>query len=232
MDEKSSCLNCAHVISAKEHPHSIVESPFCDAMIIHCTQSNVFIVEYEGTNYDELCAYLKTLPIIRLQTTNQEIYKRLIPDFKEHYSCYQVVYPVSALSEGTVLVDNPSDENLCLLKKEDLPYVQKSYEMPDYMQQLYDRNRVYGWYEADELVGYVAFHIDETVGALFVKPEYRKKGYGSKIMAAAFRKYNDGIRYSQIICDNKASVEMHKKIGCDFEDKLIYWVYDEEYTYS
>lgn len=222
--EKDSCTY-AHVISAMEHPHKVIITPFKDAIIIHCTVSDVHIVEYAGRDYDKLSTFLNKLPIVRLQTTNQEIYKRLIAKFKHHYTCQQVVFPASKNQE-------PADSNLVLLKKSDLSYVQQSYEMPEYISQLFDRNRLFGWYEHSELIGYVAFHIDETVGALFVKPEFRKNGYGAKIMKAAFLKYDDGIRYSQILSENQSSIQLHKKLGCDFGSKEVCWVYNNEYIYN
>lgn len=224
-------LTYAHVVSAMEHPHNVVVSPFPDAVIIHCIVSNVYVVEYDGIKVDDLCAFLKTLSVVRLQTTNRKIYEKLISDFKHNYSCVQVVFSPENITKETDINDIVTDK-LELLHPENLSYVQKTYEMPEYISQLYERNRLFGWYENNQLIGYVAFHIDETVGALFVKPEFRKQGYGAKIMKAAFCKYKDGIRYSQILSDNHSSIALHKKIGCQLEEKPVYWVYNEEYLYS
>lgn len=215
-------ISYAHVFSAMEHPHKTVVSPFPEALIIHCTVSDVYIAEYEGSDFEKFCSFLRKLPVVRLQTTSQEIYKRLIPDFKNHYTCKQVVFTSDA---------SPGEEKLLPLSRKDLSYAQQTYEMPEYISQLFERDRLFGWYEDEQLIGYVAFHIDETVGALFVKPEYRQQGYGSRIMEAAFRKYNDGIRYSQILSENQSSIQLHKKLGCEFGSKEICWLYNKEYEY-
>lgn len=220
---KQNRTDYAHVVSALEHPKKFIISKFPDAVIIHSTISNVHVVEYEGQNLDKFCDFLKKLKIVRLQTTNETLYKKLIPHFKHHYVCTQAVYE--------------KKENYCppqfgLLKKEDLAYVQETYGMEEYISQLFERNRLFGWYEDNGLTGYVAFHIDETVGALFVKPEFRKKGYGEKIMKAAFEKYNSGISFAQILKENEGSERLHQKLGCSFSSKPVYWVYDEEYNYE
>lgn len=225
LDLKKDNCTYAHVVSAMEHPHKVIVSPFQDAIIIHCTVSDVYIVEYAGSNYDCLCAFLSKFPIVRLQTTNQEIYKRLIPCFKHHYTCQQVIFPTPEKAET-------ANANLVLLKESDLVFVQETYGMPEYISQLYERKRLFGWYENDDLIGYVAFHIDETVGALFVKPAYRQQGYGAKIMESAFLKYNEGIRYSQILSENQSSIRLHQKLGCRFSQQEICWVYDKEYEFS
>lgn len=215
-------IDYAHVISALEHPRRIVISKFTDAVIIHCTVSNVFVVEYEGSQLNSLCSFLRKLNIVRLQTTNEALYKKLIPDFKHHYICQQAVYENK---------EQYFPSQFQLLRKEDLPYVQTTYGISEYILQLYERNRLFGWYEDNQMKGYVAFHIDETVGALFVKPEFRNEGLGSKIMKAGFEKYEDGISFAQILSENESSIKLHKKINCSFSSKPVYWVYNEEYHY-
>lgn len=220
---KNNKTDYVHVISALEHPKKLIISKFSDAVIIHCTTSNVHIVEYEGSDLDNFCNFLKKLKIVRLQTTNENIYKKLLPFFKHHYFCCQAIYEKKG---------NYFPEEFKLLQKNDLPYVQETYGMSEYILQLFERNRLFGWYEENLLKGYVAFHIDETVGALFVKPEFRKKGLGSKIMKAAFEKYDSGTTYAQILSENEASVKLHKKINCTISSKPVYWLYNEEYNYS
>lgn len=227
-------INYAHVCSALEHPYKIVDCPSNEGVIIHCTVSNVHIAEYKGTDYSSFCKILKSLPVTRLQTTNKKLQQLLLSDFKHHYDCVQAIFPENAdlSSHSAVAEKSLSPSPLCLLHKEDLPYVQKTYEMDEYISQLYEHNRLFGWYENNTLIGYVAFHIDETVGALFVKPEFRKQGYGIKIMTQAFLNYKPGIRFAQIVDHNLSSIAMHKKMGCIIADKKISWLYNQEYNYN
>lgn len=224
-DLRKKSVEYVHVISALEHSHKKIVSPFKDAVIIHCTESNVYVVEYEGIDYEKFCNFLRKINIVRLQTTNKILYERLIPSFKNHYVCQQMI-----LKEK----ESFFPKEFKLLNFQDLAYVQKSYGMSEYIGQLYERNRLFGWYEDNRLLGYVAFHIDKTIGALFVKPEYRNKGIGSELMRAASSRFAlsfpDKTIFVQILSENIKSINLHKKIGFDLSSQ-VYWVYNEEYCY-
>ena len=120
-------------------------------------------------------------PVIRLQTFNKKLQSLLVPHFKYNYACEQAIYSANS---------NYCDSNLKPLEVKNLEYNAQTYEMAEYMTQLYERNRLFGYYENEKFIGYVAFHIDETVGALFVKPEFRRFGYGEKVMTATFNLYS------------------------------------------
>lgn len=211
----------AHVTSALQHEHEIlINDP--TSLLIHCTVSNVYIAEYQGDFLLDFYNKIKTYPVVRLQTTNRELYNLLIPDFLYHYDCIQAVFDKKVQF---------CPENFQLLKATDLKYAAESYGMEKYITQLYERNRLFGYYEKDKLIGYAAFHIDESVGALFVKPEFRKMGYGKKILEAAFNEYSNGIKYTQILKENTASVRLHEALGCSISSKKVCWVYNREYEW-
>lgn len=211
------------VSSAIQHPHKIIFQSD-EMLLIHCTVSNVFVAECKETFEKELAQKIKNQTIIRLQTTNQKLFELLKEDFKHNYQCQQAVY------KGPFF----NDFSIELLHQKDLDFVAASYEMPEYINQLYQRNRLFAYYEENILKGYVAFHIDETVGALYVKPEYRSQGLGAKIMKEAFCLYNkqfpEKTVYSQIVSDNEKSIKLHEKLGCIFSEP-VYWLYNQEYTY-
>lgn len=213
-----------HVLSALQHPHEIVLSNE-DMLVIFCTVSNVYVAECNSGLEEKAADIILKRPVIRLQTSNKKLQSLLVPHFKHNYACEQAVYSADG---------NCCDSNLKPLEEKDLEYTAQTYEMAEYITQLYERNRLFGYYEKDNFIGYVAFHIDETVGALFVKPEYRRAGYGEKIMTAAFNLYSkinkNVICFSQILDDNESSIRLHKKMGCIFSDP-VFWVYDEEYRY-
>ena len=196
-----------------------------EMLLIHCLVSNVYVAECIPGLEEVFSEFIKQLPVVRLETSNKKLQEFLISNFKVNYQCEQAVFP----EEG----------NSCLkleaIRKEDLDFVAESYGLKDYIYQLFQRQRLFGYYENQILIGYVAFHIDETLGALYVKPEFRHKGYGKKIMEAAFMLYKKTfpgkLIYAQILSDNEYSIKLHEKLGCTFSVP-VYWVYDEEFCYS
>lgn len=216
-------INYPHVISALQHPHQIIINSE-DTLLIFCPVSKVFIAEYTGSNAPDFARFIKNQDVIRLQTTNSTLYNLLKPNFSVHYQCVQAVYEKNNKETSGFSQFKP------LLPK-DLPFAKETYGLEAYIQQLFKRNRLFGWYENDVLTGYVAFHIDESAGALYIKPEFRKKGYGAKLMKAAFEHYDDGIRYSQIVHDNTGSIKLHERIGCSISEKPLFWVYNEDFIY-
>lgn len=223
-------LNLPHVTSALQHPHKVsFESE--EMLLIHCTVSNVFVAECINGVEEEFAKIIKNLSVVRLQTSNQKLQQILIPDFKENYKCEQAVFTKSVESEELEKLELKLEK----VHQSDLEFVSESYGMSEYILQLNERNRLFGYYENQTLIGYVAFHIDETVGALFVKPEFRHKGYGEKIMHGAFclyaKKFPGKTVYSQIFSENIGSIKLHQKIGCKFATP-VYWVYNAEYIYE
>lgn len=221
--------NYPHVISAIEHSHKILVNN-STSLLIHCPVSNVYIAEYRGSNLISFFEFIRKYSVVRLQTTNKELHKLLVPCFANNYECVQAVYTDENSASG--FLPNEQVIKLQLLKKQDLDYAAETYGLDFYIHQLYEKRRLFGYYKNNELYGYVAFHIDESIGALFVKPEHRGKGLGQKIMQAAFANYKSGIAYSQILKDNQASIKLHQKIGCAISPLPLYWVYDREFNYD
>lgn len=210
-----------HIISALQHSHEIILNTET-SLFIFCPVSKVYIAEYSGNDLENFINEIECRNIIRLQTTNKNLFEKLKSRFAVSYECVQAIYPDK----------NYPEENMNSVLEEDLPFAAETYGLESYIFQLHNKKRLFALYEENTIAGYVAYHIDESVGALYVKPEFRKKGYGAKLMEAAFKNYKDGIRYSQIVSDNTASIKLHKKIGCKISERPLYWVYDEDYFYE
>lgn len=210
-----------HIISAIQHSHEVLINRE-NELLIFCPIPNMYIAEYSGKDVSGFANEIKKNKIVRLQTTNENLFSLLKNDFAEKYKCVQAVFP-----EGDFV-----NNSLKPIDKKDLPYISETYGLQKYINQLFEKNRLFGLYENSNLLGYVAFHIDESIGALYVDPAYRNKGLGAEIMKDAFKIYKDGIRYSQIIYDNISSIKLHEKIGCKISKMPLYWVYDEDFIYS
>lgn len=216
--------NYAHIFSAMEQSHEIlINQEHC--FLIHCIQSNSFIAESDekdNKKLDSFCKMFKKFNILRIQTTNKRIFNIVKPNFLYNYDCAQAIFPLESLQKN---------ENLQLLKEKDLNYVCKTYGLEKYITQLYKHNRLFGYYENANFIGYACFHIDETLGSLFVKPEYRGNGYGKEIMKALAFSYKNPTKYSQILTTNIESINLHKRIGCKISTKKIFWAYNKEFEY-
>lgn len=220
---QNNSANYAHVFSAMEQSHEILINQK-HSFLIHCVQSNSFIAESDEENkkVDSFCRMFKKFDILRIQTTNENVFNIIKPNFLYNYDCFQAIFPPKSLQK---------DENLQLLKEKDLDYVCKSYGLEKYITQLYERNRLFGYYENTDFIGYASFHIDESLGALFVKPEFRGKGYGKKIMKALAFCCKNPTKYSQILTTNTESINLHKRIGCEISTKKVFWAYNKEFEY-
>lgn len=216
--------NYAHIFSAMEQSHEILINQE-HSFLIHCIQSNSFIAESDekdNKKLDSFCKMFKKFNILRIQTTNERIFNIVKPNFLYNYDCAQAIFPLESLQKN---------ENLQLLKEKDLNYVCKTYGLEKYITQLYKHNRLFGYYENANFIGYACFHIDETLGSLFVKPEYRGNGYGKEIMKALAFSYKNPTKYSQILTTNIESINLHKRIGCKISTKKIFWAYNKEFEY-
>lgn len=195
-----------------------------DTLILHSDISHVYAVE--TTNICEsLFQKLYQLSPRLLETTNEKLYQLLssqneIP-FEHKYKCLQFTFPDIA----------GKDAHLEPLHPADLPYVIDSYESEAYVRQLFSRNRLMGYYVNSVLTGYIAHHIDGSIGALYVKPEYRKKGYGSAIIKAALSAFADSPLFSQVIDDNHASIQLHEALHAAKSDVKICWLYNGGFSF-
>ena len=124
--------NLPHVMSALKHPHKVIFENE-DALLIHCTVSNVYVAECADGEENDLAQYILKLSVIRLQTTNQKLYALLLPHFKHHYECEQAVF--------NSFPQSFQDSKLEVLHHSDLNFAAKSYEMPEYINQLYNHKR-------------------------------------------------------------------------------------------
>ena len=84
-----------------------------------------------------------------------------------------------------------------------------------------------GYYENNELIGIIGRHVDHSIGMLYVKEKFRKKGYGSIILKAGFNFWENQIPFSHIVVGNIASEKLHKKLECKIGKKIVYWLFNK-----
>ena len=84
-----------------------------------------------------------------------------------------------------------------------------------------------GAFLGEYLVGFVGQHEEGSMGLLEVLPEYRGKGFGKALLAAAvnWQLERGQIPYSQIIDGNIKSYQLHQSMGFLITPQVsVYWL--------
>ena len=78
-----------------------------------------------------------------------------------------------------------------------------------------------------KVVGFVGEHIEGSLGMLQVLDEYRKKGYGGELEKAMIAKHLEKgyTPFAHVEVHNTASINLQKRIGMEFLEKKIVWLY-------
>lgn len=82
-------------------------------------------------------------------------------------------------------------------------------------------------YDEDRLVGFIGQHHEGSMGLLYIFPEYRKKGYGSRLEQVMIKKIRKTgfIPYCHVITDNKASIRLQKGLGLVQTKNTVSWMW-------
>ena len=209
-------INYANIITILHLPHTLILNTK-DYFLIHFTEGGGDIY-YAGCDEksgkeEELCKKIKELNFKVLTTPSENVAKNL----RAKYTGYlQYVYRGEEIKE--------SESKLIPLKDEDLDYVQETYHKGEYIIKLHKNKKIWGYYENGTLIGYVLEHSNGSTGGLFVKPEFRNKGYGTIILKEGYSKAKKYARFSQVAFDNISSIKVHEKLKCIKCDITIYWV--------
>ena len=214
-------ITYANIIQYLRIPHKILSSTE-KAFILLLTKHYIYITDCVDSECENVIEELKKYKIKIISTLNYKLFELLKIKFKNTDICSQAVYCGEKLE----------NKNLMQLKKEDLEYVKKSYRDGNHekeIEETFKNNNLLGYYENNELIGYVGRHADYSIGILFVKEKFRKKGYGSIILKTAFLFWENQVPFTHIIIGNTASENLHKKIQCKFGKKKVYWLYNDDF---
>lgn len=219
------------VLDKKEYPHlqSLNDGPY---VIINNTDTS-FIVYYKtpdiySIEYDKDIIELDFLKLVYslnpelIETTNSNIYNILKNNYNTSCACYQYL-----LNE----IEPCSDLNFKKLNDRDLEYVIKTYGSEDYIKQLQERGRIYGYYNGEALLGYIGHHVDGSLGIMYVKEEFRRKGIGKKMVQCSISNFFSNHIYSQVLITNQVSIKFHDSISAVKSPKILYWLYNHDFMY-
>ncbi len=190
------------------------------AFILLLTKYNIYVVDCVDSEYENIFKELEKYDIKIITLMNKKLYELIKSKFKEINICSQAVYCGEKIE----------NKNLKKLKKEDLEFFKKIYNDGTdgkEVEETFKNNNLLGYYENNELIGFIGRHVDSSIGMLYVKEKYRKKGYGSIILKAGFKFWENQIPFSHIIIGNIASEKLHKKLECKIGKKIVYWLFNK-----
>lgn len=126
------------------------------------------------------------------------------------------------------------DVEVTTLLVEDAEEIQNSHAYNEYTDLDYVHRQIENGYGAgirvsEKLVAWAITHDDGAIGFMYVKPEYRNKGYAEAVTAYIVERLRlDGYAvYVHIEADNTKSMSLAKKLGF-VEDRNVRWFTLEE----
>jgi len=207
-------INYANIITILNLPHKLILNTK-DYFLIYFPEGDIYYAgcdENSGKD-DELCKKINEIGYRVLSTPSEKIAKGLNSKWSRGY--LQYVYRGDIIKE--------SESKLSVLKDEDLEYVQETYKRGEYMVKLHKNKKIWGYYENNVLIGYVMEHANGSTGGLFVKPEFRNKGYGTLILKEGYSRAKEYARFSQVDFENISSIKAHEKLKCIKCNVTIFW---------
>lgn len=96
----------------------------------------------------------------------------------------------------------------------------------DYMRDAIDRGML-GAFVAGKPAGFIATHIEGSMGMLEVLPQYRRKGIGEVLLLSmtAFCLEQGVYPYGQVWWDNEPSLALQRKVGMTLSEELLFWLF-------
>ena len=211
---KEDGINYANIITILNLPHELILNTK-DYFLIYFPEGDIYYAgcDEKSDKDEELCKKINQIGYRVLSTPSEKIAKGLNSKISKGY--LQYVYRGDIIKE--------SESKMTILKDEDLEYVQETYKRGDYMVKLHKNKKIWGYYENNVLIGYILEHANGSTGGLFVKPEFRKKGYGTLILKEGYSRAKEYARFSQVDFENISSIRAHEKLNCIKCDVTIYW---------
>ena len=95
-----------------------------------------------------------------------------------------------------------------------------------YMEDAIDRGML-GAFVDGQPAGFIATHIEGSMGMLEVLPQYRRRGIGEALLLAmtAFCLERGIYPYGQVWADNDPSPALQRKVGMTLSEELLFWLF-------
>lgn len=191
--------------------------------------------EYSGLHFlgadseKAVKALLPLLPEARVLVSDyppMDPYIMQVRGYRHRLACVNAVY----IKQEPL----PVDSRLCLqpLPLAMAPVVEQLNDT-HYLAEIEDfirRGRLLGGTLGEQIVGFVGWHEDDSLGMLHVFEEHRRQGHAQALVALIINKsLEQGILpFGQVAADNHASLALQRKMGLSLSDKTVSWLFNEE----
>ncbi|MFU0831953.1 MAG: N-acetyltransferase domain-containing protein [Oscillospiraceae bacterium] len=130
---------------------------------------------------------------------------------------------------GVPLPQNEKPAEIRPLDESFLPFVKAHYQNISEDEYLLDRLKagvVFGAFIGGEPAGFIGIHTEGSIGMLEVLPKFRRRGIARILESFQVNRLLQAgcIPYAQIQPQNKASIELHRKLGFSFSDFSVSWL--------
>jgi GNAT superfamily N-acetyltransferase len=144
--------------------------------------------------------------------------------YKNMLDCFQAVYT----SESSMPM--PGQIDLSVLNEAHEDTVLKYYHTMDdaeYIRGRIKSREMFGAFLNGNLVGFIGFHEEGSMGLLEVLPEYRHKGVGSLLESYMINLHlqKGWTPFCQILTDNRISLYLQQKLGLTLSADHLYWLF-------
>lgn len=115
-----------------------------------------------------------------------------------------------------------------LVNKDNFDIVLNYYPTNDYsyLKERADTHQLWVGLSNATVIGFIGIHDEGSIGLLYVRPQYRKMGYGELLLKFITNYFleNKWTPYSQISIDNQMSINLHKKVGYELSEEHVVWL--------
>lgn len=127
-------------------------------------------------------------------------------------------------------IELPEGVTLRPLTQDDMEFVVANYHNPGAYESHIRARIAEGMIGAEvngRLAGFIGVHQEGCMGLLEILPEYRRLGLGRALEAAIIHQQvgRGRLPYGHVRTGNDASIALQKKMGMDFLERKVYWLF-------
>ncbi len=195
-----------------------------DGVLIREQNSDTYMITVNDVELG--CNLINTISESNLFVAHQENMVELISNkfnLKGKMECFQVVYEQEHMLEV-------SDEiSIRALDLEHIDVILEHYKKLPYseVKELLEKGTMFGGYKDGVLIGFIGNHLEGSIGLLEVFPDFRKRGYGTILESCMVNRMlqKGQVPFAQIEVNNKASLELQKKLGFCVSEDSVFWLF-------
>ena len=97
---------------------------------------------------------------------------------------------------------------------------------PSYIIERIENKELYGGFFEEKFCAFIGFHAEGSMGMLYVFPEFRKKGFATKMQIYMTNLMLDmGLTpFNQVEIYNTNSRNLQEKLGFEMSEEKVYWI--------